>query len=113
MTLDSSKDIVNCMDSTATKPYYEPVPTDNFTLVTYSGCGSENDPSYILTAHFSSREAEEQGWAGPIMEDIITFLRREGVTHVYDGELSYEEDGADEDGFFTLDRWAEIMISYK
>ena len=84
----------------------------NFTLVTYSGCGSENDPSYILTAHFSSREAEEQGWAGPIMEDIITFLRREGVTHVYDGELSYEEDGSDEDGFFTLDRWAEIMMSY-
>jgi hypothetical protein len=84
----------------------------NFTLVTYSGNGSENDPSYILTAHFRSREAEEQGWAGPIMEDIITFLRREGVTHVYDGELSYEEDGADEDGYFTLDRWAEIMMSY-
>jgi hypothetical protein len=84
----------------------------NYTLVTYSGNGSENDPSYIRTAHFSSQEAYDQGWAGPIMEDIITFLRREGVTHVYDGELSYEEDGADDDGYFTLDRWAEIMMSY-
>ena len=85
----------------------------NYTLVTYSGSGSENDPSYILTAHFRSREADEQGWAGPIMEDIITFLRREGVTHAHDGELSYEEEGADDDGYFTLDRWAEIMMSYK
>ena len=84
----------------------------NYTLVTYSGSGSENDPNYILTAHFSSREAEEQGWAGPIMEDIINYLRSQGVTHVYDSELSYEEDGVDEDGFFTLDRWEEIMMSY-
>lgn len=84
----------------------------NFTLVSYSGCGSENDPSYILTAHFSSREADEQGWAGPIMEDIINYLRSQGVTHVYDSELSYEEEGADEFRYFTLDRWAEIMMSY-
>ena len=84
----------------------------NYILVTYSGSGSENDPNYILTAHFSSREAEEQGWAGPIMEDIINYLRSQGVTHVCDIELSYETEGADEDGFFTLDRWAEIMMSY-
>ena len=84
----------------------------NYILVTYSGCGSEQDDNYILTAHFSSREAEEQGWAGPIMEDIINYLRSQGVTHVCDIELSYETEGADEDGFFTLDRWAEIMMSY-
>ena len=42
----------------------------NFTLVSYSGCGSENDPNYILTAYFNSREAEEQGWEdrGPIVD---------------------------------------------
>ena len=84
----------------------------NYTLVSYSGNGSENDPSYIRTAHFSSREADEQGWAGPIMEDIINYLRSQGVTHVYDSELSYEEEGADEFRYFTLDRWAEIMMSY-
>jgi hypothetical protein len=84
----------------------------NFTLVTYSGCGSENDPSYILTAHFSSREAEEQGWDGPILPQVFQFLRDQGVTHVHDGELSYEEEGADEDGYFPLERWIEIVSSY-
>ena len=31
----------------------------NYILITYSGCGSENDPSYNLTKHFSSQEAEK------------------------------------------------------
>ena len=84
----------------------------NYTLVTYSGNGLENDPTYIRTAHFSSQEAEEAGWSGPVMEEIFQFLRDQGVTQVYDGELSYEEDGADEFGYFTLDRWIEIMSSY-
>jgi len=84
----------------------------NYTLVTYSGCGPEQDPNYIRTKHFSSQKAEEEGWVGPILEEIIQFLRDQDVTQVYDGELSYEEDGADEFGYFTLDRWAEIMRSY-
>ena len=45
------------------------------------------------------------------MEDIINYLRSQGVTHVYDSELSYEEEGAEE-GYFPLDRWAEIMRSF-
>ena len=81
----------------------------NYILVTYSGNGSENDPSYIKTAHFSSQEAYKQGWAGPILPQLFQFLRDQGVTHVYDGELSYEMEGADEDGYFTLDRWIEIL----
>ena len=81
----------------------------NYILVTYSGFGSENDPNYILTAHFPSREAEEQGWAGPILPQVFQFLRDQGVTHVYDSELSYEVEGADENGHFTLDRWIEIL----
>tara|TARA_Y100001938_G_scaffold140486_1_gene208735 strand:+ start:639 stop:1004 length:366 start_codon:yes stop_codon:yes gene_type:complete len=84
----------------------------NYILVTYSGCGSENDPNYILTAHFRSLEAEKEGWCGPILEDLINYLRTSEVTHVYDLELSYEEEGADSMRFFRLDRWAEIMRSY-
>ena len=87
----------------------------NYILVTYSGCGSENDPNYILTAHFRSREAEQEGWAGPIMNDIIDYLRSQGVTHVHDGELAYEYEGGNENdfhGLFTIDRWAEIMQNF-
>ena len=102
------------IDTTQPEKTLSPVGTEvyNYILVTYSGNGLEQDDNYILTAHFSSQEAEEQGWAGPIMEDIINYLRSQGVTHVYDSELSYEEDGADDDGYFTLDRWEEIMMSY-
>ena len=95
-----------------------PVGTEvyNYILVTYSGNGSEQDDNYILTAHFPSQEAEEQGWAGPIMKDLINYLRSQGVTHVHDGELAYHHEGGDQEdfrGLFTLDRWAEIMMSYK
>ena len=81
----------------------------NYILVTYSGNGSENDPSYIKTAHFSSQEAYKLGWAGPILPQLFQFLRDQGVTHVYDSELTYEMEGADEDGNFPLDRWIEIL----
>jgi len=81
----------------------------NYILVTYSGNGSENDPSYIKTVHFPSREADEQGWAGPVLPQIFQLLRDQGVTHVYDSELTYEMEGADEDGNFPLDRWIDIL----
>ena len=87
-------------------------PVWNYTLVTYSGCGGPVNPRYRDVKFFESQEAEEQGWAGPVLEDIIQFLRDQGVTHVYDGELSYEEEGADDEGFFTLERWISIMRSY-
>jgi len=81
----------------------------NYILVTYSGNGPEQDDSYVLTAHFSSREAEEQGWAGPILPQLFQYLKNQGVTHVYDGELAYEVEGADDNGYFPLDRWIEIL----
>jgi hypothetical protein len=87
----------------------------NYILVTYPGCGSEQDPSYVLTAHFPSREAEQEGWCGPILEDLINYLRSQKVTHVYDSELSYEYEGGNQEdfeGLFTLDRWIEIMTSF-
>ena len=87
----------------------------NYILVTYPGCGLEQDPSYVLTAHFPSREAEQEGWCGPILEDLINYLRSQKVTHVHDGELAYHHEGGDQEdfhGLFTLDRWSEIMKSY-
>tara|TARA_A100001011_G_C14137885_1_gene768413 strand:- start:614 stop:997 length:384 start_codon:yes stop_codon:yes gene_type:complete len=89
----------------------------NYTLVTYPGCGSENDPAYILTAHFSSLDMSKLGTAEgwdlfvPVFEDLITYLRRVGVTYVYDIELAYEEDGADDDGYFSLEKWVDIVRS--
>jgi len=87
----------------------------NHILITYSGCGPAYDPIYNMTKHFPSQEAEEEGWAGPVLEDIIQFLRDQKVTHVYDSELSYEYEGGHEidfEGLFTLDRWVEIMRSF-
>jgi hypothetical protein len=78
----------------------------NYILVSYGS--SEDfwwDSSYIGTKYFESEQAAQEGWAGPVLPQIFQFLRLSKVTHVYDSELSYEEDGADDEGFFTLDRW--------
>jgi hypothetical protein len=83
----------------------------NFILIDY-GSDPHEDPSYVMTKYFYSEQAAQEGWAGPILPQIFQYLRDQGVTHVYDGELSYEEEGADEDGYFPLDRWIEIMTSY-
>ena len=83
----------------------------NFILIDY-GSDPHEDPSYVMTKYFYSEQAAQEGWAGPIMTDIFQYLRDQGVTYVYDGELSYEEEGADDDGYFPLDRWIEIMNSY-
>ena len=83
----------------------------NYILIDY-GSDPHKDISYVMTKYFYSEQAAQEGWAGPIMTDIFQYLREQGVTHVYDGELSYEEEGADDDGYFPLDRWIEIMTSY-
>ena len=83
----------------------------NYILIDY-GSDPHEDPSYVMTKYFYSEQAAQEGWAGPIMTDIFQYLRDQKVTHVWDGELSYEEDGADEDGYFTLDRWADIVRRY-
>ena len=83
----------------------------NYILIDY-GSDPHEDPSYVMTKYFYSEQADQEGWSGPIMTDIFQYLRDQGVTHVHDGELAYEEEGADDDGYFTLDRWIEIMSSY-
>jgi hypothetical protein len=83
----------------------------NMILVDY-GCDDHEDPHYVQTKYFHSEQAAQEGWAGPVMPQIIQYLRDQGVTHVYDGELSYEYAGADEHGYFPIDRWAEIMMKF-
>ena len=86
----------------------------NFILIDY-GSDPHEDISYVMTKYFYSEQAAQEGWAGPVMEEIIQFLRDQQVTHVYDSELSYNYEGGNENdfkGLFTLDRWEEIMMSY-
>ena len=83
----------------------------NMILVDY-GCDDHEDPHYVQTKYFHSEQAAQEGWAGPVMPQIIQYLREQGVTHVYDCELKYEFDGADENGYFPIDRWAEIMMKF-
>jgi len=85
----------------------------NYILVNYGSSDEFHwDSSYIGTKYFESEQASQEGWAGPVLPQIFQFLRDSKVTHVHDGELAYEEEGADDDGYFTLDRWIEIMSSY-
>ena len=83
----------------------------NMILVDY-GCDDHEDPYYVQTKYFQSEQAAQEGWAGPVMPQIIQYLREQGVTHVFDGELKYEFSGADENGYFPIDRWSEIMMKF-
>ena len=83
----------------------------NMILVDY-GCDDHEDPHYVQPKYFHSEQAAQEGWAGPVIPQIIQYLRDQGVTHVYDGELKYEFGGADENGYFPIDRWAEIMMKF-
>ena len=83
----------------------------NMILVDY-GCDDHEDPHYVQTKYFHSEQAAQEGWAGPIMTDIFQFLKDQKVTHVQDGELSYNHEGGNQEdfhGLFTLDRWIEII----
>ena len=83
----------------------------NMILVDY-GDDIQEDPHYVETKYFFSNQAAQEGSAGPVMPEVIQYLREQGVTHVYDGELKYEFRGADENGYFPIDRWAEIMMKF-
>jgi len=82
----------------------------NMTLIDY-GANPHEDQTYTQTQYFQSQKAEDEGWAGPVIEEIIQYLKEQGVTHVLDGEVAYEYPGADERGFFTLERWADIYLN--
>ena len=81
----------------------------NMTLVDY-GTNPKEDLTYTQTKYFHSEQAEQEGWAGPVIEEIVQYLKEQGVTHVLDGEVAYEYPGADKQGYFTLERWADIYL---
>ena len=82
----------------------------NMILVDF-GDNPHEDPVYVQTKYFHSEQAAQEGWPAPIMPEIIQYLRDQGVTHVYDAELSYDYPPTETPGgYFTLERWAEIMM---
>ena len=81
----------------------------NMILVDY-GCDDHEDPHYVQTKYFHSEQAAQEGWPGPIIPEIIQYLRDQGVTHVHDEELSYDFFATGEFGYFPIDQWAEIMM---
>tara|TARA_Y100001973_G_C5139486_1_gene302167 strand:- start:463 stop:879 length:417 start_codon:yes stop_codon:yes gene_type:complete len=80
----------------------------NYTLIQY-GLNCRWDTSYVYNEMF---ETPTQDLTLEVFNQIIQYLKDQNVTHVYDGELSYEEDGADDDGYFTLQRWSDIIRGY-
>ena len=81
----------------------------NYTLIQY-GPDCRWDTSYVYNKMF---ETPTQDLTLPVFNQIIQYLETVCVTHVYDSELSYEyEDDCDDQGHFTLDRWAEIIRSF-
>jgi len=82
----------------------------NMTLVDYGDTPHESE-HYTETKYFFSKQAAQEGWAGPVIEDIVAYLKEQGVTHVRDTEVAYEYPGADEQGYFTLERWADIYLN--
>ena len=46
----------------------------NMILVDY-GDNTREDPYYVETKYFFSNQAAQEGWAGPVMPEIIQYLR--------------------------------------
>ena len=82
----------------------------NMILVDY-GCDDHEDPHYVQTKYFHSEHAAQEGWAGPIINEIIQYLRDQGVSHVYDSELGYQMGMSQHLGFhyYPIDIWANII----
>jgi len=80
----------------------------NYTLIQY-GPDCRWDTSYVYNKMF---ETPTQDLTLEVFNQIIQYLKDQNVTHVDDGELSYEHEADGPDRFFTLDRWAEIIRRY-
>jgi len=81
----------------------------NMILMDY-GANPQEDPFYVKTQYFKSQRAEDEGWPLPVIDQIIQYLQECGVTHVYDSELSYDYEGADDNHYYTLEKWTQIMM---
>jgi hypothetical protein len=83
----------------------------NMTLVSYSGCGIDDDPSYTKTFHIESEYADQYGCLGPQdLETLYDILITQGVEYVYDSEMSYDyPEHFDEDQHIPLSDWFNLV----
>jgi hypothetical protein len=87
--------------------------SDDMILVTYPGCGLENDPAYHHTIHLTHPDIEKTGWIGPIIPLLHQILSSLRVAEVYDVEEGYNHpDKCDDRHHFRLQDWIEILKSY-
>ena len=87
--------------------------SDDLILITYPGCGLENDPNYHHTIHLTHPDIEKSGWIGPVIPLLHQILSSLRVTKVYDSEEGYNRpDNCDENHYFDLDTWIKILKSY-
>ena len=91
----------------------DPDSDENGIIITYSGCGLEEDPNYTHTIHFSDPAIEEDGWWGPIIPLLHQILKSHGVTEVYDSEEGFNHpDKCDSRHHFKLQDWIDIVNRY-
>ena len=82
-------------------------------LITYPGCGLEEDPNYTHTIFLNDPATEDEGWWGPIIPLVQQILKSHGVTEVYDSETGFEyPDKCDDRLRFKLQDWIDIVNRY-
>ena len=91
----------------------DPDSDENGIIITYSGCGLEEDPNYTHTINFYDPAIEEDGWWGPIIPLLHQNLKSHGVTEVYDSEEGFNHpDKCDSRHHFKLQDWIDIVNRY-
>ena len=78
-------------------------PNGDMELVHYNGC-SGNTYTYVLNHFFDSKLDTFKDWT-----PVFQLLREKGVEKVYDSEMSYDEDGFDDNGMTPLENWISII----
>tara|TARA_Y100001938_G_C7870907_1_gene320226 strand:+ start:57 stop:386 length:330 start_codon:yes stop_codon:yes gene_type:complete len=86
--------------------------SDDMILITYPGCGLENDPKYHHTIHLTHPDIEKTGWIGPVIPLLHQILKSHGVTEVYDTEEGYKQYGPVGRLHFHLQDWIKILKSH-
>ena len=87
--------------------------SDDLILITYPGCGLENDPKYHHTIHLTHPDIKKTGWIGPVIPLLHQILKSHGVTEVYDSEEGFNRpDKCDSRLHFKLQDWIDIVNRY-
>jgi len=84
--------------------------SDDIILISFSGCGMKDDPSYSHTIYLDHPEVEETGWIGPVIPLLHQILKSHGVTEVYDSEAGFDHpEKCDSNFHFKLEDWIKIL----